>query len=72
MEYFVVFRDFGRAGLEAVVDPAHDRELVVQLIATKELTNIVRIDHIRDGLVHDVTNQLIDAAEAMREALYDA
>jgi hypothetical protein len=64
MEYFVVLRDYGERGLEAVVDPALSRSDIVDRIKTREYDNIVQIDRIAFGLANDVTKELIDEAEA--------
>lgn len=64
MNYFVVMQDYGDRGLEAVVEPHLDRIAIIARIKTREYDNIVRIDHVNDGLVFDVTTELIDAAEA--------
>ena len=63
-DYFVVMIDFGRKGREAIVDPEITRAEVVRRIASGEYRNILFIDHVEDGLVDDVTGELIDEAEA--------
>lgn len=62
--YFVVMIDFGKRGLEAVVDPEITRREVISRIKSGEYRNIVFIHHVDDLLVEDVTGELIDAAEA--------
>jgi hypothetical protein len=71
MEYFVDMIDHGDSGLEAVVDPAVTRAQIVSRIKSRELDNIVQIDHVfRTGpephqhIVADVTEALINEAEA--------
>ena len=64
MQYFVVMQDYGEDGLEAIVNPALTCEQIVTQIKTRELDNIVHIDHVQDTIVRDVTDELIDAAEA--------
>jgi hypothetical protein len=73
MDYFVVMQDFGKSGLEAVVDPALIRSDIIRRIKTREYDNIVRIDHVQHTAVSDVTAELIDEAEAELEeaAAYD-
>jgi hypothetical protein len=61
--YYAVFIDHGRRGLEAVVDPEITRAGVVARIKSGEYSNIEFIHFIEDGLVDDVTVELIDAAE---------
>ncbi len=63
--YYVVMRDFGgRIGLGADVTPELTRNNIIDRIKSKELDRIVFIHHIADGLMEDVTAELIDAAEA--------
>lgn len=62
--YFVVMRDFGgRIGLGADVTPELTRNNIIDRIKSGELDRIVFIHHISDGLMEDVTAELIDAAE---------
>jgi hypothetical protein len=72
-EYFVVLIQYD-IGLEAVVEPALTRAEIVTRIKTREYNDIVQIDHIhsdttRGGayqrIATDVTEELIDEAEAM-------
>lgn len=66
--YYVVFIDYGRRGVEAVVDPEITRRDVVERIKSGEYKNILLIHHVDGGLVDDVTAELIDAAEALARA----
>ncbi len=61
--YYAVFIDYGRRGLEAVVDPEINRAGVVARIKSGEFQNIAFIHFVDDGMVDDVTVELIDAAE---------
>lgn len=61
--YFVTLIDYGKKGREAIVDPEITERGVVNRIASGEYQNIVFIHHVNDGLVSDVTDELIDAAE---------
>ncbi|WP_315731743.1 MULTISPECIES: hypothetical protein [unclassified Bradyrhizobium] len=61
--YFVVMADYGRRGLEAVVDPEITRQGVIDRIKSGEYQNIAFIQFVDDGMVDDVTDELIDAAE---------
>jgi hypothetical protein len=63
--YFVVMRDHGRLGMEAVVDPEITRAGVVDRLKSGEWDKVVFIHHVADGLVEDVTDVLIDEAEAL-------
>ncbi len=61
--YFVVMIDYGQRGLEAIVQPEVTRREVIARIKSHEYQDIVFIHHVDDGLVEDVTSELIDAAE---------
>ena len=63
--YFVVMIDYGKRGREAIVDPEITERGIVECIAFGEYSNIVFIHHVDDGLVEDVTHDLIDAAEEL-------
>ena len=67
MYYFVVIRDFGKNGLEACADPALTRGDIIRLIKSREYDNIVRIDHVQNTAVTNVTDELIDEAESELE-----
>ena len=62
MEYYVVCIDYGRKGREAIVDPEITRREVVSRIKSREYDNIHFIHHVDDGLVEDVTNDLLKEA----------
>jgi len=62
--YFVVMIDYGRRGMEAVVDPEITRRGIIDRLKSGEYKNVVFIHHIDAGLVEDVTSELIDEAEA--------
>lgn len=70
IEYFVVMRDFGRRGREAIVDPEITRREVISRIASGEYSNISFIHRVRDCVVEDVTAELTN--EAQRVALQAA
>ncbi len=61
--YFVVMIDYGKNGLEAIVRPDETRREIVALIKSSEYKNIAFIHFIDDGMVDDVTHELIDLAE---------
>lgn len=61
--YYLVMRDFGKIGREGVADPELTRGAIIDRIASGELDRIIFIHHVEDGLVEDVTSELIDAAE---------
>ncbi len=61
--YFVVMIDFGARGLEAIVQPEITRREVIARIKSHEYQNIVFIHHIADGIVDEMTDELINAAE---------
>ena len=66
--YYVVMCDYGRRGLEAVVDPEITRSEVVSRLQSGEYKNVRFIHHVDDGLVDDVTHELIEEAEALARA----
>jgi len=61
--YFVVLIDYGKRGIEAIVDPEITRRGVIERLKSGEYKNVLHIDHVCDGLVDDVTFELIDEAE---------
>lgn len=63
--YYVVMIDYGRRGLEAVVDPEMTRRAVVERIQSREYDRVAFIHHIEGGAISDVTGDLF--AEAGRE-----
>jgi len=63
--YFVVMIDYGRRGREAIVDPEITRREVVSRLKSGEYKNVAFIHRIEDGLVEDVTAELIEAAEQL-------
>jgi hypothetical protein len=63
--YYAVFVDYGRGGLEAIVQPELTRTNMVDRIKSGEYKNIAFIHFVEDGMpVENVTAELIDAAEA--------
>ena len=72
MKYLVVMIDYGKRGREAIVDPEVTRRDVVDRIKSHEYQNICFIHEIDDGLVEDVTDELIDAAELILKEEYEA
>lgn len=67
--YYVVMIDYGKRGLEAVVDPEITRRGVVARISSGEYTNIAFIHHIEGPHVFDVTDELMhDAGVAVEVA----
>lgn len=67
--YFVAMIDYGRRGLEAVVDPEITRRGVVARLQSGEYTNVAFIHHVRDGAVQDVTDELFEEAGIAQEAV---
>jgi len=63
--YYAVFIDYGRRGIEAVVNPEMTRQNVIDCIKSGEFQNISFIHWISDGFVDVVTDELIDEAEAL-------
>ncbi len=63
--YFVCVMDYRSAGQEAVVDPEITRAEVISRLKTREYKDVVFIHHIHDGLVEDVTLELIGEARGL-------
>jgi hypothetical protein len=57
--YFVVMIDYGRKGLEAIVDPEITRREVVARIRSGEYRDIAFIHHIEGSTVSDVTEEIV-------------
>lgn len=73
MNYFVVMIDFGRRGLQAVVEPEMTRSNVIDRITSGEYQRdrIAFIHHIHDGVCEIVTDELISAAGLPEENIRD-
>jgi hypothetical protein len=70
--YYVVMVDLGRLGLEAVVQPEMTRQNVISRLNTGEYGSVVFIDYVADGIIEDVTHELIDEADRQAKAEYAA
>jgi hypothetical protein len=66
--YYVVMIDFGKRGLEAIVDPEITRRGIVDRIRTKEYQNIAFIHHVEGLYVYDCTDELMHDAGVQLEA----
>lgn len=66
--YFVVMRDLGRLGREAVVDPEITRAGVIDRLVKRDYDNVLFIHHVADGVASDVTLELQLEASAIVEA----
>lgn len=66
--YYVVMIDYGKRGLEAIVDPEITRRGVVARISSGEYTNIAFIHHIENEHVFDCTDELMHDAGIVTEA----
>jgi hypothetical protein len=62
--YFVVAIDYGRRGLEAIVDPEITRREVVSRIVSGEYRDISFIHWVHDGICEDVTEEIVSEARA--------
>lgn len=63
--YFVVMVDYGSKGREAIVDPEVTRRGIIARIVNGDYGHINFIHHVDGGLVEDVTDELVNAAEAL-------
>src|SRR5436309_15294586 len=62
MQYFVVMIDYGRRGLEAIVDPEITRREVISRVASGEYRNISFIHEIAERSVDDITAEILAEA----------
>ena len=69
--YFVVMLDYGRKGLEAIVDPEITRREVVARLRSGEYQHVTFIHHVEGGLVEDVTDALFEEAGAEDKIIVD-
>ena len=65
--YFVVMTDLGgRLGCEACVNPEETRAAIAARIARGDyFGDIVFVHHVADGLVEDITSDIMDEAEVI-------
>ncbi len=70
--YYVVMVDFGRRGLEAVVQPELTRSNIIDRLRTGEYGHVVFIHHVADGFVDDVTHELVEASERLAREMSHA
>ncbi len=63
--YFVVMEDFRSAGQEAIVQPELDRAEIISRLKTRDYKDVVFIHHVHDGILEDVTLQLIGEARGL-------
>jgi hypothetical protein len=66
--YYAVFIDYGRKGLEAIVDPEVTRRGIVDRIRSGEYKSISFIHHIEGGHAFDCTDELMNDAGVSLEA----
>ena len=65
-EYYVCMMDYRSAGQEAApVQPEITRAEVISRLKTREYKDVVFIHHIHDGVVDDVTLELIGEARGL-------
>lgn len=69
--YFVVMVDYGKRGLEAIVDPEITRREVVARLRSGEYKHVAFIHHVDGGLVEDVTDELFEEAGAEDKVIVD-
>jgi hypothetical protein len=61
-DYFIVMQNFGRRGLEATVHPEETKREIIDLIKCGEYETIAFIHRIHDGMVEDLTEELLAQA----------
>jgi hypothetical protein len=68
--YYVVMIDYGKRGLEAVVDPEITRAGVINRLVSGEYEHVAFIHHVDGLFIEDVTDELFNEAEAsLRSAI---
>jgi hypothetical protein len=60
--------DYGRRGLEAVVDPEITERGVIARLQCGEYTNVAFVHLVKNGAVEDVTDSLLSRAGLVQEA----
>lgn len=70
MQYFVVCIDYGRRGLEAIVDPEMTRRGTIEFVRERlgDEKEIAFVHHIHDGVCEDVTAEIVAEASQMEAA----
>lgn len=60
--YFIIMRDFGKIGREAVVDPEMTYRGVIEAVteANRGRSPVLFVHHIHDGTCEDITEQVFD------------
>ena len=66
--YFIVMRDYGRRGREAVVDPEITRQGVIDRLVSREYDDVLFIHAVEGDRVSDVTLELQMEASGLAEA----
>jgi len=60
--YFVTMIDYGKRGLEAIVDPEITRREVIARLQSREYKYVSFIQYVHDGVCEDVTDDMMDEA----------
>jgi len=69
MHYYVAMIDYGRRGREAIVNPEHTYQNMVEMVRSGELKNILFIHRYEDGAFEDVTDAIrYDAGATLQAA----
>lgn len=57
---YLVLRDFGKLGFQAVADPEATLSSVIHEIVTGEIDRVVSVTEIHEGRASDITDQVRD------------
>jgi hypothetical protein len=60
--------DYGRRGLEAIVDPEITERGVIARLQCGEYTNVAFVHSVHDGIVEDVTDFVLSRSGLVQEA----
>lgn len=52
---YLVFRDYGKLGIESVSDPSDTRETIISEITSQQIDRVVSVVEIVDGQATDIT-----------------
>jgi hypothetical protein len=66
--YFIVMQNFGRRGLEATVHPEETKRDIIDLIKCGEYETIAFIHRVHDGIVEDLTEELLAQAAEEKDS----
>ena len=60
--YYIVFSDYGRAGLEGIAHPENTRRDIVDMVQRGEFPKLAFIHYVHNSLCDDVTEDVLNEA----------